>query len=120
GVALVWQRHQRGVKLAFNLVQLAAQALIVVAVSVVLDRSLPTALAIGVALIVADGVGCLLVSAAISCHQHSWRGVVKTRVVVCGAFEALTKAALAVAVVDAVVRQPSFATVAIIVTAAAV
>jgi hypothetical protein len=120
GVALVWQRHQRGVKLAFNLVELAAQALIVVGLSVMLDRSLPTALAIGVALIVADGVGCLLVSAAIACHQHSWRGVVTTRTVVFGAFEALTKAALAMAAVETVVHQLSFATVAIIVSAAAV
>ena len=119
GVALVWQRHQRGVKLTFNLVELAAQALVVAGVALVLDRSLPTALAIGVALIVADGVGCLLVSAAIACHQHSWRGVLTTRMVVFGAFEALTKAVLAVAVVEAVVQQPSLTSVAIIVTAAA-
>src|SRR3954470_3940778 len=80
GVALVWQRRQRGAKLIFNLVQLVAQALVVVGIAQLLDNRLATPVAVGLALVVADAVSCILVSLAIACQQGSWRGVVTSQV----------------------------------------
>jgi hypothetical protein len=120
GIALAWQRRQRGAKLIFNLAQLVAQAVVVVGAVHVCAGALSTPLAIGIALVAADTVSCALVSCAIACQQGSFRGVVTRRLVVVGTIEALTKAAIAVAGVAVIVNGMSLLAAVVLLGAATI
>ena len=99
GFALVVHRGQRGAKLAFNLAQLAAQAITATAVFTLIHRGAanPTSIFIAAAigLVAADFVSTILVTAAIALHQWTVQNIISAQAILRGAIECLPKAVLA-------------------------
>jgi hypothetical protein len=124
GGALIAHRHQRGVKLSFNGAQLAAQAIVAVAVFGALDspaHSLAArALALAVAVLVADLVSMTLVSSAIALFVGSGTGVISRRVLAATLVETLAKCAVAIVAVLSVLWYAEVLGIAIGATAAGV
>jgi len=122
GIALVLHRRQRGVKLAFNLAQLAVQALVALTVFDAIRHgtltSAVTYAAIGLAVLMADTVSAILVSSAIALHRGDTSGVINARAMLGGALECLPKAVLAVGAVAAVMNHNTFGLIAAIMLSA--
>jgi len=124
GAALALHRRQRGTKLAFNLAQLAVQAIVGVAVFEVIRHgaltSVSTYVGTGVAVVVADTVSALLVTAAIALARGTLAGAYSPRALLGGAGESVVKALLGVAAVAALVNHNNLALVTAIATSATV
>ena len=121
GGALVAHRRQRGVKLAFNCAQLAAQAIAVTAVFAAFDDPSSASVrivALMAALLVADIVSALLVSGAIALFLGSAADVVSRRALCVSLVESLGKCGAAVVAVSSVVYAPSLVGLAMSATAA--
>lgn len=107
GVALGVHRRQRGLKLAFNLTQMAAQAVIVSAVFGAVRHGAVTNthadVALYVAVVVADAVSAILVASAIAFVSGNPAGRSR-RVFGGGTAESAAKAFVAVAVAHAFVH----------------
>jgi len=118
GVALRLHRRQRGTKLAFNLSQLAVQAIVAVAVfDGIRHGALPsvsTYAAIALAVVVADSVSAVLVTCAIALYRGSITGVIRTRALLGGALQCLPKAVLVVGAVAAIAYDNSAALITVI------
>jgi hypothetical protein len=105
GGALVAHRRQRGVKLAFNLAQIGAQAVVVCAVFAVLRNGAPPTsfrsnVALFVAIVLADALSALLVSTAINLVETQPEPRANRGVLVHGGVENVAKATVAVAIVN--------------------
>jgi hypothetical protein len=115
GAALALHRRQRGTKLAFNLAQLAVQAIVAVGVFEMIRHgalaSASTYLATGVAVVVADTVSAILVTAAIALARGTLTGAYSPRALLGGAGESIIKALLGVAAVAALVNHNNLALV---------
>jgi hypothetical protein len=113
GVALALHRRQRGTKLAFNLAQLAVQAIVGVGVFEVVRHgavtSVSTYVATGLAVVVADSVSALLVTAAIALARGTVAGAYTPRALLGGAGESIVKALLGIAAVAALVNHNNLA-----------
>ncbi len=118
GIALILHRNQRGTKLAFNLAQLAVQAVVAAAVFDVVRHggltSLSTSLAVALAVIAADSVSAILVTGAIALMRGTTTGAYTPRALLGGAAECVCKALLAVATVAALIHHSSIGLVAAI------
>jgi hypothetical protein len=118
GVALALHRRQRGTKLAFNLAQLAVQAVVAVAVFEVIRHgtltSLSTYVATAVAVVAADSVSAALVTGAIALARGTIAGAYTPRALFGGAAESIVKALLGVAAVAALIHHNSVGLVAAI------
>lgn len=118
GVALALHRRQRGTKLAFNLSQLAVQAIMAVAVFDGIRHgaltSVSTYAAIALAVVVADCVSAVLVTCAIALYRGSTTGTISTRAVVGGALQCLPKSVLVVGAVAAMAYNNSSALITVI------
>jgi urease gamma subunit len=113
GAALALHRRQRGTKLAFNLAQLAVQAIVAIAVFEVIRHgaltSVSTSLATGAAVVVADTISALLVTAAIALARGTITGAYTPRALLGGAGENIVKALLAIAGVAALIHHNNLA-----------
>jgi hypothetical protein len=109
GIALVLHRQQRRTKLAFNLSQLAVQAIVAVTVFDVIRygtlTSVSTYVATAVAVVAADSVSAVFVTGAIALARGTVAGAYSPRALVGGAAESTLKALLGVCAAAALIRH---------------
>ncbi len=124
GLALVLHRRQHGTKLAFNLAQLAVQAIVAVAVFDLIRHgtltSLSTSLALVVAVVAADSVSAVLVTAAIALARGTTAGAYTPRALLGGAAESILKALLGLCAVAALIHHNNLGLIAAIAASALV